>query len=62
MRAILWQGTTDASAIFREILRGLFTLAGIEFVVVDTEEELLAAAAQARRASPTRRRPRYPRD
>jgi len=50
MRAILWQGTTDASAIFREILRGLFTLAGIEFVVVDTEEELLAAAAQARRA------------
>lgn len=51
MRATLWQGTTEASEVVREVLRGLFKLAGIEFAVVDTGEELLAAAAQARRSS-----------
>jgi len=41
LRATLWQGTTEASAMAREVLRGLFTLAGIGFAVVDTQETLL---------------------
>lgn len=51
MRATLWQGSGEASAIVREVLRGIFKLAGIDFRTVDTREELLATAAQARRAS-----------
>lgn len=52
MRATLWQGATEASEILREVLRGaLFGLAGIPLDVVSTGEDLLAAAAQARRAS-----------
>jgi len=51
MRATLWQQTGEISEIMREVLRGLFTLAGIDFDVVDTGEALLAAASQARRAT-----------
>lgn len=51
MRATLWQGSSEASEIVREILRGIFKLAGIDSFTVDTAEELLAAAARARRAA-----------
>jgi len=34
----------------REVLRGLFTLAGIGFAVVDTQEALLAVATRSRRS------------
>jgi len=50
LRATLWQGTTEASAMAREVLRGLFTLAGIGFAVVDTPEALLAVATRSRRS------------
>lgn len=54
MRATLWQGTTEASEIVREILRSaFFGLAGIPLDVVDTLDDLLAAAARSRRASAT---------
>ncbi len=36
MRATLWQQQTEVGEIVREVLRGLFTLAGIDFIVVDT--------------------------
>jgi len=51
MRAILWQGSGEESELVRESLRGLFTLAGIDFDVVDTREDLFAAAARSRRAN-----------
>jgi DNA-binding CsgD family transcriptional regulator len=51
MRATLWQGATEASAITREVLRGLFKLAGINFDVVDTQEALLAATTRSRRGN-----------
>jgi len=50
LRATLWQGATEASAIAREVLRGLFKLAGIGFDVVDTQEALLADATRSRRS------------
>jgi len=53
MRAVLWQGATEASAIAREVLRGLFKLAGIDFDVVDTQEALLAATTRSRRGDDT---------
>ncbi len=51
MRAVLWQGSGEDSALVRESLRGLFTLAGIAFDVADTREALLATAAQSQRTS-----------
>lgn len=52
MRATLWQGTSEASEIVREILRAaVFGLAGIPLDVVDSSEELLAAVAYTRRSS-----------
>lgn len=49
MRATLWQQQTEVGEIVREVLRGLFKLAGIDFIVVDTGEDLLAAASKAQR-------------
>ncbi len=50
MRATLWQGSGEEGELVRESLRGLFTLAGIDVDVVDTRDDLLAAAARSRRA------------
>ncbi len=52
MRATLWQSTSEAGAIVREILRAaVFGLADIPLDTVDSGEELLAVAARARRSS-----------
>ncbi len=59
MRATLWQGNSEASAIGREILRGLFKLADIDFEVVDTRDALLAGGGHA--DAPIHRHP-HPRD
>ena len=53
MRATLWQRSGEEGELVREILRGLFKLAGIDFTTVETCEALLAATDQSRRASDT---------
>jgi len=51
MRATLWQEKSLVGEVVREVLRTIFSLAHIAFDVVDTQEDLLAAARRSRRAA-----------
>lgn len=51
MRATLWSGSGETSAVRQTILQDVFAAVGIPLDVVTTQEDLLAAARHARRAS-----------